>query len=50
MPVANLFDGTELQDDDLREALAKHAECWTADSIDPSIEAVEVCRCATMGS
>ena len=31
------FDGTELQEDDLREALTKHAECWTDDSIDPSI-------------
>ena len=26
------FDGTELQDDDLREALAKQAECWTGES------------------
>ena len=44
------FDGTELQDDDLREALAKHAECWTGDSIDPPIAAVEVYRRVTMTS
>ena len=35
------FDGTELQDDDLREALAKHAECGAGDSIDLSIAAAE---------
>ena len=44
------FDGTELQEDDLREALAKHAECWTDDSVDPSIAAAEVCHRVTMGS
>ena len=44
------FDRTELQDDDLRETLAKHAACWTGDSIDPSIAAAEVCRRVTMGS
>ena len=44
------FDATELQEDDLREALAKHAECWTDDSIDPFIAAAEVCRLVTMGS
>ena len=50
MPVANIFRRTGLQDDDLREALAKHAECWTGDSIDPSIATAEVCRRVTMGS
>ena len=44
------FDGTELQEDALPEALAKQAECWTNDSIDPSIAAAEVCRRLTMGS
>ena len=44
------FDGTEIQEHNLREALAKHAECWTDDSIDPSIAAAEVCRRVTMGS
>ena len=44
------FDRTELPDDDLREAVAKHAECWTGDSIDPSIAAAELCRLLTMGS
>ena len=43
------LDGTELRGDDLREALAKHGECWTGDSIDPSIVAA-VCRRVTMGS
>ena len=43
------FDGTELQDDDRSEALANHAECWTSDSIDPSIAAAQVCRRVTMG-
>ena len=38
------FDGTELQEDDLREALAKHAECSTGDSIDQSIAVAEVYR------
>ena len=41
---------TELQEDDLREALAKHAECWTDDSVDPTIAAAEVCRRVNMGS
>ena len=44
------FDGTELQEDDLREALAKHAECRTDNSIDSSIAAAKVCRRVTMGS
>ena len=44
------YDGTELQEEDLREALAKHAECWTSDSIDPSIAAADVCRRVTMES
>ena len=44
------FDGTELQSIDLREALAKHAECWMGDSVDLSIAAAEVCRPVTMGS
>ena len=44
------FDGTELQDDDLREALANHAECWTGGSIDPSIATGDMCRRVTIGS
>ena len=36
------IDGTELQDDDLRDALAKHAECWTGGSIDRHIATAEV--------
>ena len=44
------FDGTELEEADLREALAKHAECWTGDSPEPSIAAGEVFRRVTMGS
>ena len=44
------FDGMELQNDDLRETVAKHAECWTGDSIDPSIATAEVCRRVTMSS
>ena len=50
MPVPNLFDGAELQDDDFREALAKDAEYWTGDSVNPSAAAAEVCRRATMRS
>ena len=44
------FDAMELQDNDLHEALAKHAECWTGDCIYSSIAAAEVCRSVTMGS
>ena len=44
------FDETEFQQGDLREAIAKHAECWTEDSIDPSFAAAEVCRRVTVGS
>ena len=44
------FDGAKLQDDDLEETLAKHSECTTGDSIDPSVVAAEVCRRVTMGS
>lgn len=35
--------------DDLREALAKHAECWDGDSADPSVVASVVEKAATMG-
>ena len=44
------FDGNELQRDNLREALAKHAKCWTDGSIDSPIAASEVCRRVTMES
>ena len=44
------FDGTDLLEADLREALAQHAECWTGGSVDPFIAAAEVCRRVTMGS
>ena len=44
------FDGTELEENDLREALAKHAECWTGDTLDPSIAAADVSRLVAMGS
>ena len=33
------FDGSELEETDLLEALAKHAECWTDDVMDLSIAA-----------
>ena len=44
------FDGTEVQEDDLRERFTKHAECWTDDSVGPTIAAAEVCRRVTVGS
>ena len=43
------IDGTELQDDDLREALAKHVKYWTGGSIDSSIAVAGMCRRVTMG-
>ena len=39
-----------MREDDLREALAKHAECWNDGALDLSIAAAEVCRRVTMGS
>ena len=45
----SFFNGDELEDDDLWEALAKHAECWEGDEIDPSIAAAEVSRLCRMG-
>lgn len=33
------FDRPELEEDDLEEALAKHAECWEEDDVDPSVVA-----------
>ncbi|CAB1096113.1 unnamed protein product [Ectocarpus sp. CCAP 1310/34] len=44
------FDGTELEETDLCEALAKHAECWTDDTIEPSIAAAAVTRMVAMGT
>ena len=44
------FDGSDLVEEDLREALMKHAECWTGDLIDPSIAAAAVSRLVVMGS
>ena len=44
------FNGDELEDDDLWESLAKHAECWEGDEIDPSIAAAEVSRLCRMGN
>ena len=44
------FNGDELEDDDLWEALAKHAECWEGDEIDPSIAAATVTRLCAMGN
>lgn len=43
------FNGDELEDEDLWEALAKHAECWEGDAIDSSIAAAEVVRLSRMG-
>ena len=44
------FDGTELDEADLREALAKHAECWTDDTLEPSIAPAAVSRMVVMGT
>ena len=37
-----IFDGTVLEEDNLREALARHAKCWEDEDIDPSIAAAGV--------
>ena len=45
------FGGTrvrELQERDLKEALARHGECWTGEDVDPTVTAVE--RLLAMGS
>ena len=44
------FDGSDLAEEDLYEALAKHAECWTGDSINPSIAAAKASSLVRMGS
>ena len=44
------FTGIDLEHEDLWEALAKHAECWEGDEIDPSIAAAEVTRLCRMGN
>ena len=37
-----IFDGTVLEEDNLREALARHAKFWEDEDIDPSIAAAGV--------
>ena len=37
-----IFDGTVLEEDNLKEALARHAKCWEDEEIDPSIAAAGV--------
>ena len=44
------FDGSDLEEDDLLEALAKHAECWEGDRMDPAVALAAVTRLVTMGS
>ncbi|CAB1115245.1 unnamed protein product [Ectocarpus sp. CCAP 1310/34] len=44
------FDGTELEESDLREALTKHAECWTNDTIESAIAAAAVTRMVAIGA
>jgi len=41
--------GRELEEDDLLEALTKHAECWAEAQIDPHVACTEVSRIVTMG-
>jgi len=44
------FNGDELDDEDLWEALSKHAECWEDDAAAPSIAAAEVSKLCPMGN
>lgn len=44
------FDGTELDEGDLREGLAKHAECCEDDEVDPSVIAPAMAKVAIMGN
>ncbi|CAB1099363.1 unnamed protein product [Ectocarpus sp. CCAP 1310/34] len=44
------FDGTELHDHDVGEALAKHTERRTDVAIEPSIAAASVCRMVATGT
>ncbi|CAB1109830.1 unnamed protein product [Ectocarpus sp. CCAP 1310/34] len=41
--------GRELEEDDLLEALTKHAECWAEAQTDPHVAFTEVSRIVTMG-
>ena len=36
------FDGSDLEEKTLREALARHAQCWEEDEGDPSVAAAGV--------
>ena len=31
------FDGHDLEEEKLRKALARHAQCWEEDEVDPSV-------------
>lgn len=44
------FNGDELENDNILEALAQHAECWKDDEIDPSIAAAKVGRLVVMST
>ena len=37
-----LFDGSNVEEEKLREALAWHAQCWEEDEVDPSVAAAGV--------
>ena len=42
MSVEKSFYGSELEEKTLRKALARHAQCWEEDEVDPSVAAAGV--------
>ena len=42
MPDDNLFDGSDIEEKNLRKALARHAYCWKGKEVDPSFVAAGV--------
>ena len=35
--IKNVFDGSDLEEEKLREAQARHGQCWKKDEVEPSV-------------
>ena len=44
------FDGSDLEEEQLREALARHFQCWEEDKVDPSVAAAGVKKALALWS
>ena len=49
-PSRTLFDGSDIEEKKVREALAWHAQCWEEDEVDPSVAAAGVKKALALRS